>query len=89
MVTTTRQIRVGSSKISQVFHDSCEERKSAFENESNFGERENWRICQQIMKEAGAHIEWKRSIFNIFSKSKTERRTRSKKKDFNSFSDSI
>ena len=50
-------MRVGSSKIMQVFNVPCEERKLALENLSNFGERENWKICQQIMKETGAHIE--------------------------------
>lgn len=50
-----RSMRVGSTMVTQVFHVPCEERKSS--DSEKFGEGESLRICQQIMKDTGAHIE--------------------------------
>lgn len=48
------KMRVGTSKVTQVFYVPYGERK--FDNEK-FGEGESVRTCQSIMKETGAHIE--------------------------------
>lgn len=50
-----KNMRVGSSVVTQVFHVPCEDRKSS--DSENFGEGESLRTCQQIMKETGANIE--------------------------------
>ncbi|CAD7077490.1 unnamed protein product [Hermetia illucens] len=50
-----KNMRVGSSVVTQVFHVPCEERKTS--DSEKFGEGESLRICQLIMKDTGKQNE--------------------------------